>query len=656
MRSLKNFNTVSLVLILSFGFTACSGGGGGGDATPNSSGPTSVTHSGVAIDGILIGSTVCIDVDKSNSCDAGEPSAITDANGKFEIEATTQTGPLLLIGGIDQSTNQAFTGSLKAPAGSKVVTPLTSAVQSLVESGKSAAEAEANVKTAMGLRDVNLTTFDPYENINHGSAAQKATAKKVLAKQTQLQVLVHSATVTVAGADASTDVNSTMGSVFDTIAENFSNATGAVTLDATVMSAVTKKAADKVYSNPAKKAALISAKAVAQTSAESSVLAADSANNAILNGEISNALNNLDDAIQKVNTVAETELRAAAVKAKKEADKLTAAKIEEIEALQKAQEEKEAENAAAKVAQKKAEEELAAAKAAAEADAADRAKYQAYLEAQTEAANKAALKAEADKAAAQAQEAAASEEKAIVAEAAQREADAQAAAKQAEKERLAAEAEKEAAQKVADTFVSNTNNNIPVANANIDQNVNTTATVTLDGSTSSDANSDSLTYKWSITSKPTGSTATLSDATVAKPIFTADVDGAYVFSLVVNDGTIDSLADTVTVTATTANSAPVANAGTTQNIATTSTVTLNGSASSDANSNSLTYSWSLTSIPSGSNATLTNFTSVNPTFIADLDGSYIAQLIVNDGTVNSVADTVTIIATTILTPPAVPEL
>jgi len=101
-------------------------------------------------------------------------------------------------------------------------------------------------------------------------------------------------------------------------------------------------------------------------------------------------------------------------------------------------------------------------------------------------------------------------------------------------------------------------NRIPVSNAGADQNVNTTSQVILDGSASSDADQDQLTYSWSITSKPSGSNATLLDSTVVNPTFTADLDGSYVFSLTVNDGAVDSVADTITVTATTANSAPVA--------------------------------------------------------------------------------------------------
>ncbi len=94
-------------------------------------------------------------------------------------------------------------------------------------------------------------------------------------------------------------------------------------------------------------------------------------------------------------------------------------------------------------------------------------------------------------------------------------------------------------------------NKAPVANAGPDQYVATKIQVTLDGSGSTDANSDPLTYSWSFTSKPASSTAVLSSATVSNPTFTADKDGAYVLSLVVNDGTVDSAADTVTITAAT---------------------------------------------------------------------------------------------------------
>ena len=66
-----------------------------------------------------------------------------------------------------------------------------------------------------------------------------------------------------------------------------------------------------------------------------------------------------------------------------------------------------------------------------------------------------------------------------------------------------------------------------------------------------------------------------------------------------------------------ANAAPVANAGTAQNVVAGAIVTLNGSGSSDANGDPLTYSWSLTSRPAGSTATLAGATTAAPTFGAD---------------------------------------
>lgn len=92
------------------------------------------------------------------------------------------------------------------------------------------------------------------------------------------------------------------------------------------------------------------------------------------------------------------------------------------------------------------------------------------------------------------------------------------------------------------------------------------------------------------------------------------------------------------------NSVPVANAGFDQEVATNAMVTLNGGSSTDADGDTLSYSWSLISLPAGSAASLSNSAVVSPTFTADIDGSYKAQLIVHDGIVSSVADTVSIIA------------
>jgi len=185
-------------------------------------------------------------------------------------------------------------------------------------------------------------------------------------------------------------------------------------------------------------------------------------------------------------------------------------------------------------------------------------------------------------------------------------------------------------------------NNAPVANAGPDLGSIISGTViTLNGSASTDPNGDPLTYSWTLLTKPAGSAAVLANPTSVTPTFTVDLAGDYTAQLIVNDGTVDSAPDSVIITSS--NVAPVANAGPDQGgIALGSLVTLDGSASSDANGDPLTYSWSLTAKPAGSAAVLSSLTSVSPTFIVDLAGTYVVQLIVNDGTVSSAPNTVNI--------------
>ena len=192
----------------------------------------------------------------------------------------------------------------------------------------------------------------------------------------------------------------------------------------------------------------------------------------------------------------------------------------------------------------------------------------------------------------------------------------------------------------------------PVANAGADQNVMIGTLVKLNGSASSADLGRSLTYAWTLTSKPAGSAAVLTSPTSASPTFTPDVAGNYVAGLVVNDGTTNSSADAVSITATVANAAPVANPGAAQSVTTGTLVTLNGSASSDANGDALTYAWTLASKPTGSVASLTGSASVLSTFTADLAGTYVASLIVNDGKMNSPPKTITVTATAPSTTPA----
>ncbi len=194
----------------------------------------------------------------------------------------------------------------------------------------------------------------------------------------------------------------------------------------------------------------------------------------------------------------------------------------------------------------------------------------------------------------------------------------------------------------ADTVTITTTNSAPVARAGDDQTVLTGATVTVDGSTSLDVDFQPLQYTWAMTSRPAASKAALLDPAASVTTFVVDAAGTYVLQLIVSDGVLESLPDTVTVTTT--NSLPVARAGDDRPVAPGDTVSLDGAGSTDADADPLTYSWSLLSVPEGSTASLVDATLPAPTFVADLVGTYVAQLIVNDGTGNSAPDTVAITA------------
>ena len=192
-----------------------------------------------------------------------------------------------------------------------------------------------------------------------------------------------------------------------------------------------------------------------------------------------------------------------------------------------------------------------------------------------------------------------------------------------------------------DIVTIDTVNSAPVANAGEAQTAAVGTTVILQGNRSSDVDGDPLTFRWTFLTRPPGSQATLLDPMAVNPTFVVDRPGTYVAQLIVNDGTRASLPATVTIPAD--DIRPVANAGTDQPlVAVRQTVQLDGSGSSDADGDPLSFRWALTTRPAGSQATLTNSTLVNPTFVADVLGTYVAQLIVNDGTRESLPATVTI--------------
>ncbi|HPY39632.1 MAG TPA: PKD domain-containing protein [Thiolinea sp.] len=188
-------------------------------------------------------------------------------------------------------------------------------------------------------------------------------------------------------------------------------------------------------------------------------------------------------------------------------------------------------------------------------------------------------------------------------------------------------------------------NHQPTADAGTNQSVLVNAEVSLDGSNSKDPDSDALTYSWHIVSKPADSISNLTNPSAVKAKLVVDKVGAYVIGLIVKDGRLSSAMATMVIKVATnplTNHAPIAQAGADKTANLGQIVNLDGSASSDADANTLTYQWTLTSKPAASTASLTSSNQVKTSLTVDKAGKYIASLVVNDGTVNSTADTVVI--------------
>lgn len=183
----------------------------------------------------------------------------------------------------------------------------------------------------------------------------------------------------------------------------------------------------------------------------------------------------------------------------------------------------------------------------------------------------------------------------------------------------------------------------PVANAGLGQTVHVGSLVALYGTGSYDPDENyPLVYQWTIVGKPAGSAATLSDPASPTPSFTADQLGDYEIELMVRDALgLQSLPTTVLVS--TRNSPPVSEAGgDIEIIEIGSLVGLNGSGSYDPDGDAIGYRWSFQSLPAGSFAALSDPAVVQPTFVADVHGTYVLHLIVSDPWAAGTADTVTV--------------
>jgi Ca2+-binding RTX toxin-like protein len=187
---------------VTFNYTMSDGQGG------TSSSTATVTFNGssvagYAVDGYISGATVFADTNDNGMLDFGETSTTTDAGGRY-VFTTPVTGPLVLTGGTDISTNQTFHGVLRAPDGATTITPLTTLVAALVDAGATAAAANAQVLSALGLQPtLNLSDFDPIAAALSNNPADQAAGAAAYAAAVTVQNTLTQAAAVLEGAGAS---------------------------------------------------------------------------------------------------------------------------------------------------------------------------------------------------------------------------------------------------------------------------------------------------------------------------------------------------------------------------------------------------------------------------------------------------------------------
>lgn len=172
----------------------------------------------------------------------------------------------------------------------------------------------------------------------------------------------------------------------------------------------------------------------------------------------------------------------------------------------------------------------------------------------------------------------------------------------------------------------------PVAKVEAPSSTFTSRTVLLNGSGSSDANGDRLTFTWRLTDQPSGSVASLLDFKTVAPSFTPDKKGTYEVELIVHDGTNPSSPISVTISAKD-KLPPTAVPGTKKQLyfpVTTREINLDGSASyTDPPGGELEYQWVMNDPPLFH---IENATSPKARFFpeANVARTYTAQLTVTE--------------------------
>ncbi|WP_264477949.1 hypothetical protein, partial [Planktothrix agardhii] len=210
-------------------------------------------------DGPIAGATLFFDGNLNRTQDSDEPTTTTDSAGNFTLDIPDSfdlnsdgfidagEGEYVAIGGTDAITGQAFTGRLRAVPGSTVVTPLTTLISAIVDTGALPEASETQVKTALGLpSSVNLATFDAIAAAQAGSSEGKAVLAAQVAVQTLISQISNSLQTVIGVSSNSLDalVTGNLAQLLQSGSVNLSDSTAIQTLITNTVSNITNSLAE----------------------------------------------------------------------------------------------------------------------------------------------------------------------------------------------------------------------------------------------------------------------------------------------------------------------------------------------------------------------------------------------------------------------------
>jgi hypothetical protein len=200
-----------------------------------------------AVDGAVAGALVLVDADGNGRLTPGEYSTVTDSAGHFVIPAGIAPAVVLISGGTDLLTGEAFKGTLTAPAGSIVANPFTSMIVALTAGhiAGTVEQATLALQQALGLPSgINLLSYDPIAVLASGtaSAAEMAVARAVEAKALELANVMTELTATIDAAkgNGSSSAAGVAAALASALWTNAASAAGAGTFDLTDVSTLTQ--------------------------------------------------------------------------------------------------------------------------------------------------------------------------------------------------------------------------------------------------------------------------------------------------------------------------------------------------------------------------------------------------------------------------------